>query len=162
MIYLPRLYYTPRDLQGGYNNLTVCRSIRKCDSLMLLHEISRNVEWNKLCRCVCYQESTVPLTFLQFGSFALRLFVIYWVKSLQLRTVFSGPLQPLHKISNTVYRILNLYVNVHITGIFRFNYFFANFCTSEFRILLLLTKVHMCIFAKAFGVVTFGEFWPFI
>lgn len=40
--------------------------------------------------------------------------------------------------------------------------FLRIFALLNLVILLLLTKVHMCIFAKAFGVVTFGEFWPFI
>lgn len=43
------------------------------------------------------------------------------------------------------------------------NLFFANFWTSEFRILLLSkTKVHMYIFAKSLSVMTFEEFCAFI
>lgn len=60
----------------------------------------------------------------------------------------SGPLKLLHRISKTLYGI--------------WKSFFANICTSAFKILLLLkTKVLMCIFAKSSGLITFEEYCPF-
>lgn len=57
----------------------------------------------------------------------------------------SGPLKLLHRISKTLYGI--------------WKSFFANFCTSAFKILLLLkTEVQMCILAKMLGLITFEEF----
>lgn len=61
----------------------------------------------------------------------------------------SGPLKLLHRISKTLYGI--------------WKSFFANICTSAFKILLLLkTKVLMCIFAKSSGLITFEEYCPFL
>lgn len=124
----------------------------KCNSLMLLHGISRNFVGNKDTHVVVW--ITRRVRFHKFSGFSALLhwdFLSFIVCSHYSYEQFvSGPLKPLHIISKTLNGIwCILYVNVHITRIFQSIQFFCEICTSEYGILLSFqdknSDVYICL-----------------